>query len=72
MTTVTVDMKNEDVATVMEDDLISQTDFDGPSATFSEDITTEDVMRAVEASGVLDFWLDPEEDGYTHDDGDPA
>lgn len=27
--------------------------------------------RLIEASGVLDFWNDPEEDGYTQADGDP-
>lgn len=33
------------------------------------DISTEDQMGLVEASGVLDFWNDPEEDKYTRNDG---
>jgi hypothetical protein len=35
-----------------------------------EDPTTEQCMRAVEASGVLDFWDDPIEDVYSVSDGD--
>jgi len=65
-------LKFEEVSTVTEEEYITQTSFDGVSATYSEDITTDDVMRAVDASGVLDFWNDPEEDVYSHDDGDPV
>lgn len=36
------------------------------------DITTIDQMHIVEASGVLDFWDDKEEDVYKEDDGDPV
>jgi len=36
----------------------------------SPDITTFDCMNAVEVSGVLDFWNDPEEDNYNDQDGD--
>ena len=32
--------------------------------------TTFDLMNAVEVSGVLDFWNDPEEDNYSDQDGD--
>jgi len=34
------------------------------------DITTVDCMNAVEVSGVLAFWNDPEEDNYNDQDGD--
>lgn len=36
------------------------------------DATTLDQMNAVQASGAIDFWNDPEEDGYTGNDGDAA
>ena len=35
-----------------------------------DDLTTEDIMRAVEASGTLDFWNDPEEDVYNESKAD--
>ncbi len=35
------------------------------------DPTPEQMMRAVEASGVLDFWNDPQEDIYSSEDGQP-
>lgn len=34
------------------------------------DASVEDQMRAVEASGTLDFWADEEEDQYDETDGD--
>lgn len=34
--------------------------------------STEQVMRAIGISGVLDFWDSPEEDIYTEEDGAPA
>jgi len=36
------------------------------------DPTSEQMMRLVETSGVLDFWDDPDEDIYTREDGEPA
>lgn len=33
------------------------------------DVTTDDAMSAVEASGTLDFWNEPEEDIYDESDG---
>lgn len=35
-----------------------------------DDVSTADQMNVVEASGILDFWDDPEEDIYTGNDGD--
>lgn len=37
-----------------------------------EDPTTEQMMRAVELSGALDFWDDEGEDIYTLEDGEPV
>ena len=37
-----------------------------------EDPTGEQQMKIVEVSGTLDFWNRSEEDGYTHDDGEPV
>lgn len=34
------------------------------------DLTTLEIMQAIEASGALDFWNDPEEDIYNEQDGD--
>jgi hypothetical protein len=34
------------------------------------DPTPAQMMRLVEASGVLDFWADDSENGYTADDGE--
>lgn len=34
------------------------------------DPTPDQIMRAIELSGVLDFWLEAEEDIYTLDDGE--
>ncbi len=34
------------------------------------DASTVDQMNAIEVSGTLDFWNDPEEDLYTEKDGD--
>jgi len=31
------------------------------------DVTVPDMLAAMETSGVLDFWLDPAEDGYEDD-----
>ncbi|MBI4582142.1 MAG: hypothetical protein HY718_20770 [Planctomycetes bacterium] len=36
------------------------------------DPTPEQFMKAIEASGVLDFWGDPKEDIYSVDDGEPV
>ena len=35
-----------------------------------EEAAVNDLMNVVEASGVLNFWNDPEEDGYDEQDGD--
>ena len=37
-----------------------------------EDPTPEQMMRVVEASGVLRFWDDPREDIYSLEDGRPV
>ncbi len=34
------------------------------------DLTTVEMMSAIEASGTLDFWNDPIEDIYSEQDGD--
>lgn len=39
-------------------------DFNTPS-----DVTTDDTMSAIEASGTLDFWNDPTEDIYDEQAG---
>lgn len=57
-------------STLKEEEFQTQTSYDHLSATYSEDITTDDGMRAMEASGTLDFWNDPEEDLYSEQDGD--
>jgi len=36
-----------------------------------EDPTSEQVLKLLESSGTLSFWNEPEEDVYTHDDGEP-
>ncbi len=33
------------------------------------DVDTQDQMNVVEASGILDFWIDPAEDVYDDPDG---
>lgn len=36
-----------------------------------DDLQTADMMRLAEAGGAFDFWLDPGEDIYTINDGEP-
>jgi len=36
------------------------------------DPTSDQMMRAAEISGALDFWDRPDEDVYSPDDGEPA
>jgi hypothetical protein len=60
----------KDVPPLREEEFTTQTSYIRSSATYWEDVTTHDVMRAIEASGTLDFWNDPEEDIYSEDDGD--
>jgi hypothetical protein len=36
------------------------------------DPSVEDQMRMTERSGSLDFWMRPEEDVYSMDDGEPV
>ena len=62
----------QEPATVTEDDFETQTRYVRVCANLPEDVTTDDVMRAIETSGTLDFWNDPEEDVYTEQDGDNA
>ena len=57
-------------ATLTEEELQTQTKYIRVYANYPEDVTTENVMHAIEASGTLDFWDDPEEDVYTEQDGD--
>ena len=53
-------------ATVAEEDLCSQTIYTSRSTTIEHppDVSTLDQMNAVECSGTLEFWGDPEEDVY--------
>jgi hypothetical protein len=57
---------------VSADELESQTAYIRFSGTVSTpaEATTEDLMNVAEASGVLDFWNDPEEDRYSEEDGE--
>lgn len=64
----------EDTETVrvMAEEFETHTSNDALFISHAVDITTEDVMRAIEASGTLDFWNDPAEDTYSEQDGDPV
>lgn len=56
-----------------QDDLGTSTDYSTPSRTIttqSPDVSTDELMALIEASGALDFWLAPGEDIYTDQDGD--
>ncbi|MCO6436453.1 MAG: hypothetical protein J5J06_05145 [Phycisphaerae bacterium] len=57
--------------TVSEDELSTQSSYAVPSAvvTCPADATTVDQMNIIEASGVLAFWDDPEEDRYDGTEG---
>lgn len=57
---------------VKTEEYVTQTRFDGVSATYPLDFSTEDVIRAIDASGTLDFWNDPAEDIYRDGDGTPT
>jgi len=57
-------------ATLTEEELQTQTMYVRVYANYPEDVTTDDVMHAIEASGTLDFWNDPAEDVYSEQDGD--
>lgn len=57
--------QDESVTTVIEGTAMSIPNF--PS-----DPTSDQLMRIVEVSGLLDFWDDPREDIYTLEDGDPV
>lgn len=61
-------------AAVTDDELQTQTVYVSYTGFVSSppDASTADQMNVVEASGTLDFWDDPEEDGYTGNDGDVA
>lgn len=37
-----------------------------------DDIPTIGMMRLVEQGGAFDFWLDPDEDIYSAEDGEPV
>ncbi len=55
-----------------EDELLAETTYVRVSETIihPSDITVNDMMNAIEASGSLDFWADPEEEKYSEQDGD--
>lgn len=36
-----------------------------------DDLTTEDMLRGMQAGGTLDFWNHPDEDIYSLEDGEP-
>ena len=57
---------------VSSDDFRTQTIYSVPRRilTSPPDASTVDQMNAVEASGTLSFWDDPEEDRYSENDGD--
>lgn len=38
----------------------------------ADEVSALQRIKIVEASGTLDFWDDPKEDVYTHDDGHPV
>ena len=52
--------------TLNEEELRTQTKYVRTFATFSHpaELTTIEMMHAIEVSGALDFWNDPEEDIY--------
>lgn len=55
-----------------ENELRTKTSYVRASAFYFDppDLTTFEIMKAIEASGTLDFWNDPEEDIYDEQDGD--
>jgi hypothetical protein len=57
--------------TVIESELRTRTSYVRAVGYYSEppDLTTIEIMNAIEASGTLDFWNDPEEDIYSEQDG---
>ncbi len=57
---------------VTEAELKTQTSYQRFSTTIVHpaDATTIDMMNAVEISGTLEFWSDPEEEQYSENDGD--
>ena len=57
---------------VSDDELQTQTTYHRYYRTIVHpaDATTIDQMNAVEISGILEFWGDPEEDQYAETDGD--
>jgi len=58
-------------ATISDEELTTQTKYIRSSATYHPaDVTTDDIMNVIEASGSLDFWNSPEEDKYSEHDGD--
>lgn len=71
MTTIESNLLEVSIASVKEDQEQVETIYDVVSSTIVSpaDATTRDQMNLVEASGVLDFWHDPEEDIYDETDG---
>lgn len=61
----------EKPGTVTESELKTRTSYVRAVAFYSDppDLTTDEMMQAIEASGTLDFWNDPEEDIYNKQDG---
>ncbi|MDO8631408.1 MAG: hypothetical protein Q7R41_13045 [Phycisphaerales bacterium] len=61
----------EEPGTVTESELRTRTSYVRAISFYSDppDLTTTEIMQAIEASGTLDFWNDPEEDIYNEQDG---
>lgn len=57
--------------TVTANELETRTSYVRAVGHYSEppDLTIIEIMNAIEASGALDFWNDPEEDIYSEQDG---
>lgn len=70
--TIKKDITFTEPATLIENELRTKTSYVRASAFYSDlpDLTTFEIMKAIEASGTLDFWNDPEEDIYDEQDGD--
>ena len=70
-------MKTENI-TIMPSQSVREEDFQtlttyvrySSTITAPPDANAEDVMNAIESSGTLDFWSEPDEDQYRSDDGD--
>lgn len=66
-----------DEALLTKDDLLHLVELARRTETvelqFAEgEVSTADMMRLAEASGSFDFWIEPGEDLYSIDDGEPV